>query len=109
MVAIVPKYLLAHSLQFAQNVVPLLLNHIQLRMYLINLVINIIIKLLIELVLNVLRQIVVKILVWERRLRELSEGIEVGSILERLDVHHIWELEVGWRGHHWRRVHLATH
>ena len=73
----------------------------------IHLVIDVIVELLIEFVFNVLWQVVVKILVWERWFWELSEGIEVWSVLEALDVHHIWELKVRLRrGHHICRINL---
>ena len=102
------KYLLAHSLQFAYDVVPLVLNDVQLGVNFIHLVIDVIVELLIEFIFNVLWQVVIEVLIRERWFWELSERIEVWSILETLNVHHIWELKV-WlrRGHHWCRVHLS--
>jgi hypothetical protein len=88
------KYLLAHSLQFAYDVVPLVLNDVQLGVNFIHLVIDVIVELLIEFIFNVLWQVVIEVLIRERWFWELSERIEVWSILETLNVHHIWELKV---------------
>lgn len=88
-------------------------------MDLVHLIVDVVVKFLIKLVLNVLRQVVIEILVWELWLWELRERAEVGRILEALNVHHIWELEVRWRRHlllclakvsswiNWSHVHVS--
>lgn len=69
-------------------------------MYFIDLIIYVIVKFLIKLVLDILWQIVVEVLVGELWLWELRELSEVRSILEALNVHHVWELEVRWLRRH---------
>lgn len=100
--------LLTHGLEFIKNVISLFSGDIELGVDFIHLVIDIIVKLLIEFVFNILRKVVVEVLICELRLGELSKGVEIGRVLEALNVHHVGELEVRWlRGHHLAHLNVA--
>lgn len=90
--------LFTHGLKLFHDIISLDFCDVELLVDLIHLIIDVIVKLFIELVLDVLRQIVVEVL-RILRLGELRELTEVWRVLKALNVHHVRELEVVWKGH----------